>query len=62
MGHYFVVGSDVEPDEATKGGNAVQRMEVEPRVLQGSPECLDHRIGKPDFDLRQNARQVLTVE
>jgi len=68
MGHYSeaslppIVGFDVERDEATKGSKAVQRMEVEPSVLQGSPEGLDHRIGKRDLDLGQDARQVLTVE
>jgi hypothetical protein len=33
MGHHFIVGFDVERDETTKGGKAVQRMEVEPSVL-----------------------------
>ena len=49
-------------DEATKGSKAVQRVKVEPSVLQGSPERLDHRIGKRDLDLSQDARQVLAVE
>jgi hypothetical protein len=30
-----MVGFDVELDETTKRGKAVQRMEVEPSVLQG---------------------------
>ena len=62
MGHYFVVSGDVKLDEATKGSKAVQRVKVEPSVLQGSPERLDHRIGKRDLDLSQDARQVLAVE
>jgi hypothetical protein len=31
-------------------------------VLQGSPERLDHRIGKRDLDLSQNARQFLAIQ
>jgi len=62
MGHYFIVGSDVELDEATKGSKTIQRMEVEPSVLQGTPERLDHRIRKGDLDLGQDARQRLAVE
>jgi ABC-type transport system involved in Fe-S cluster assembly fused permease/ATPase subunit len=62
MGHYFIVGGDVELDEATKSREAAQRMKVEPRVLQGSPECLDHRIGERDLDLSQDSRQFLAVK
>ncbi len=62
MGHYFIVCFDVELDEAMKCREAVQRMKVEPRVLQGSPECLDHRIGERDLDLSQHARQFLAIQ
>jgi hypothetical protein len=37
-------------------------MEVEPRVFQGSPECLDHRIGKRDLDLSQDTRPLLVIQ
>jgi len=57
-----VVGFDVELDEATRGSKAVQRVKVEPSVLQGSPERLDHRIGRCDFDLSQDTRQFLAIE
>jgi hypothetical protein len=30
MGHYFIVGFDVELDDPMKGREAVQRMKVEP--------------------------------
>jgi len=62
MRHHFVVSGDVKLDETTKGSKAVQRMEVEPSVLQGSPKRLDHRIGKRDLDLGQNTRQCLSVK
>jgi hypothetical protein len=62
MGHYFVVGRDVELDEATKSGEAVERMKVEPTVLQGSPERLDHRIGERELDLSQDPRQLLFIQ
>ncbi len=62
MGHHFVVGRDIELDEATKTDEAVERMKVEPRVLQGSPECLDHRIRERDLDLSQDPRQTLAVQ
>ncbi len=39
MGHYFVVRGDIELDELTKSGEAVERMKGEPRVLQRSPEA-----------------------
>jgi hypothetical protein len=61
MGHYFIVGFDVKLDEPMKSREAVQRMKVEQSVLQGSPERLDHRIGKRDLDLGQDARQFLII-
>ena len=62
MGHHFVVSGDVKLDEATKGSKAVQRVKVEPSVLQGSPERLDHRIGKGHVDLGEDARQFLVIQ
>ncbi len=62
MGHYFIVGFDVELDEPMKGREVVQRMKVEPRVFQGSPECFDYRIREGHLDLSQNPRQFLAVE
>jgi hypothetical protein len=74
MGHYSeallegsafsppIVSGDVKLDEATKGSKAVQRMEVEPSVLQGSPKRLDHRIGKGDLYLSQDARPFLVIQ
>ena len=67
MGHYSeawlspIVSGDVKLDEATKGSKAVQRIEVEPSVLQGSPKRLDHRIEKGDLYLSQCARQFLAL-
>ena len=62
MGHHFVVGGDVELDEAPKTCEAVERMKVERRVLQGSPECLDHRVRERDLDLSQEPRQSLAIQ
>ncbi len=42
MRHHFIVLVDVELDESSKTDEAVERMELQPRVLQRSPECLDH--------------------
>jgi hypothetical protein len=62
MRHHFVMRGDVKPDEATKGGGAVQRMEVEPGVFQRSPECLDHRIREAHLDLSKNACPFLVIQ
>ena len=61
MGHHFIVGFDVELDETTKGSKAVRRMQVEPRMFQGSPKSLDHRIREGHLDLSQDARQFLII-
>ena len=62
MRHHFVMRGDVKLDESTKSGEAVQRMKVEPRVLQRSPERLDHRIGKGHLDLGEDARQFFVIQ
>ena len=37
-------------------------MGIEPRVFQGSPECLDHRIREGHLDLSKDARQFLVIQ
>jgi hypothetical protein len=49
--HHFVVGCHVELNETTESREIVQGVQVEPRVLQGSPEGLNHGVGKGHLDL-----------
>ncbi len=49
MGKHAVVFVDVDRDQATDGGDAVQRVEAEPLMLQGAPPRLDHGVRELQF-------------
>jgi hypothetical protein len=59
---YVVVLPHVEVHETTQGLDALQRVQIEPGVLEGPPERLDHRVGERDVDLGQSAPQALVLE
>jgi len=40
---------DVERDQSTDRGDAVQRVEEEPLVFQGAPPGFDHGVGELQF-------------
>ena len=46
MRQHPVVFVDVERDQSSDVGDAVQRVEEEPLMLEGAPPCLDHGIGE----------------
>jgi len=49
MGKHAVVLLDVERDQSTDRGDAVQRVEEEPLVFQGAPPGFDHGVGELQF-------------
>src|SRR5206468_7863239 len=44
MRKHAVVFVDVERDQSTDGGDAVQRVEEQPLMFQGAPPRFDHRV------------------
>ena len=58
MGNYGVVLLDVECDQFLKGSEGVERMQIEPAVLQRAPPGLNQGIGEADLDLGEYAAQL----
>jgi hypothetical protein len=52
-----VVFVDVERDQSTDGGEAVQRVEEEPLMLQGAPPRFDHGVRERQFREGQDPAQ-----
>lgn len=47
-----------ECDQLLKGSEGVERMQVEPAMLERPPPCFDHGIGIADLDLGEYAAQL----
>ena len=62
VGKASVVFLDVERDESTDRSESVERVEVEPLVLENSPPRLDQGIGESDFGLRQDTPESTSVD
>ncbi len=52
-----VVLVDIEGDQVPHGGDRVQRVQVQPLVLDHSPSGLDQRVREGDFRLYKDAFQ-----
>lgn len=55
MGETSVVFRDVERDESLKRRNRVERVEIEPLMLQRSPPGLNHGVREGDLDHRKES-------
>jgi hypothetical protein len=62
VGEAGVVLLDVERDELPERREAVERVEVEPLVLERSPPGLDHRVRERDLGHRKEASKDTRVD
>ena len=54
--------ADIEVDEAEEGAHRVERVQVEPLVLERSPPRLDHRVREGDLRLCQDSVEDAGVD
>ena len=52
-----IVLVDIEGDQVPHGGDRIERVQVQPLVLDHSPPGLDQRVRESDFRLCKNAFQ-----
>ena len=57
MRKHAVVFVDVERDQATDGGEAIQRVKEEPLMFEGAPPRLDNGVRELQFRERQDPAQ-----
>src|ERR1700737_3534164 len=57
MRKHPVVFVNVERDQSTDGGDAVQRVEEEPLMFQGAPPRFDHGVRELQFRKGQDSAQ-----
>jgi hypothetical protein len=62
VGHHLIVLPHVEVYETARGLDTVERVQIEPRVLERSPEGLDQRVAKRNLYLGQDSAQVFALE
>jgi hypothetical protein len=62
MGHPGIVLLDVELHEGAEPLDRVQRVEVQPLMLERAPERFDHRIREGNVNLRKDAVQACTEQ
>jgi len=55
MGHLGVVLFNEELHQGAQSCEGIQRVEVQPLMLERAPERLNHGVGEADVDLRENA-------
>ena len=58
VGHLGVVLLNEERHECAQPLYRVERVQVQPLMLQGTPKRLDHRVRKGDLDLRKDTVQA----
>jgi len=57
MGELRIVLLDVESHETAERGGAVERVQIEPLVLQRPPPSFDHGVGEPELGQSEDAAQ-----
>ena len=55
MGHLGVVLFNEELHQGAQSCEGIQRVEIQPLMLERAPERLNHGVGEADVDLRENA-------